>query len=125
MNLNQVTLPSTDLSRSVAFYRQLGFQQIVDKLPEYTRFECPDGRATFSLHRVDRVTKSETIIYFECENLDREYDRLRLQGIAFDSPPQDQRWLWRESYLRDPDGNLICLYSAGESRRFPPWRLSK
>ena len=24
-------------------------------------------------------------------------------------------WLWREAYLRDPDGNKICLYYAGEN----------
>jgi hypothetical protein len=26
--------------------------------------------------------------------------------------------------LQDPDGNMICLYHAGNTRRFPPWRLS-
>ena len=25
--------------------------------------------------------------------------------------------------LRDPDGNIIFLYKAGETRRFPPWRI--
>src|SRR5437867_655885 len=29
MNLNQVTLPSTDVARSIAFYRRLGFELIV------------------------------------------------------------------------------------------------
>ena len=37
--------------------------------------------------------------------------------------PRDQPWLWREAYLRDPAGNLICLYHAGENRRNPPWRI--
>ena len=44
-------------------------------------------------------------------------------GIAFDSPPTDQPWLWREARLRDPDGNCLCLFAAGENRRHPPWRL--
>ena len=39
--------------------------------------------------------------------------------------PVDQRWLWREAYLRDPAGNLLCLYCAGENRLFPPWRLTE
>jgi hydroxymethylpyrimidine/phosphomethylpyrimidine kinase len=34
-----------------------------------------------------------------------------------------QPWLWREARLRDPFGNLICLYKAGEHRRHPPWRV--
>jgi len=25
--------------------------------------------------------------------------------------------------LSDPAGNTICLYQAGEMRRFPPWRI--
>jgi hydroxymethylpyrimidine/phosphomethylpyrimidine kinase len=36
-----------------------------------------------------------------------------------------QRWLWREAWLRDPAGNSICLYHAGDNRRFPPWRIAE
>ena len=32
--------------------------------------------------------------------------------------------MWREARLRDPDGNIIFLYKAGEARRFPPWRMA-
>jgi catechol 2,3-dioxygenase-like lactoylglutathione lyase family enzyme len=123
MNLNQVTLPATDVDRSAEFYRRLGFTQIVSSLPRYARFECPDG-ATFSLHAYKSVTPSHTVVYFECDDVDATYQRLLALGIAFDQPPQDQIWLWREAYLHDPDGNIICLYHAGNTRRFPPWRLS-
>lgn len=126
MNLNQVTLPTTDLARSVDFYRRIGFTQIVSNPPDYARFECSDGEATFSLHRVAAVpANSETIIYFECDDLDALYERLCRQGIVFDSAPKDQHWLWREAYLRDPDGNTLCLYFAGVNRRSPPWRLAR
>jgi catechol 2,3-dioxygenase-like lactoylglutathione lyase family enzyme len=123
MNLNQVTLPSRDVERSADFYRRLGFSQIVSSLPHYARFECPEGSATFSLHQVDSPPPSETIIYFECDNLDAVYAELRGQGVVFDQAPADQPWLWREAYLRDPDGNVLCLYHAGSNRRFPPWRM--
>ena len=39
-------------------------------------------------------------------------------------PPADQAWLWREARLADPSGNVICIYHAGENRRFPPWRVA-
>jgi hydroxymethylpyrimidine/phosphomethylpyrimidine kinase len=32
-------------------------------------------------------------------------------------------YLWRVARLRDPAGNRIQLYHAGENRRFPPWRV--
>lgn len=25
--------------------------------------------------------------------------------------------------IKDPSGNLICLYRAGKNRRYPPWRI--
>ncbi|MEO0474212.1 MAG: VOC family protein, partial [Bacteroidota bacterium] len=72
MNLNQVTLPSTDLQKAVRFYQSLGFRLIVDSVPRYARFECPVGEATFSLHRVEQLAKgSGLIIYFEHPELDQ------------------------------------------------------
>lgn len=124
MNLNQVTLPSTNVERSAEFYRRLGFTQIVSSLPRYARFECKDGGSTFSLHHFDSVNPQQAVIYFECDDLDATYERLRGIGVKFDQEPKDQIWLWREAYLRDPDGNIICLYHAGNTRRHPPWRLS-
>jgi catechol 2,3-dioxygenase-like lactoylglutathione lyase family enzyme len=123
MNLNQVTLPVTDVEKSAEFYRRLGFTQIVSAPPRYARFECQEG-ATFSLHVFERVTPSQTVVYFECDDLDATYARLCKLGIVFVNEPKDQVWLWREAYLHDPDGNIICLYHAGGTRRFPPWRLS-
>jgi catechol 2,3-dioxygenase-like lactoylglutathione lyase family enzyme len=126
MDLNQVALPSTDVERSAAFYRALGFTQIVSDLPLYARFECSVGGSTFSLHRVGSVAEDSGVtVYFECQDLNTTCKDLMVRGIAFESPPMDQPWLWREAYLRDPDGNLICLYHAGENRRNPPWRLGR
>lgn len=125
MNLNQVTIPSTDLEISVAFYKKLGLQLIVDSIPRYARFVCPDGNSTFSIHRVDELDKGAngTIVYFECDNLDEEYKRLISLDVEFMHPPVDQTWLWREARLKDPDGNQVILFYGGENRINPPWRI--
>lgn len=124
MNLNQVTLPSLNLEKSLPFYELLGLQLIVRALPHYARFECPEGDSTFSLHLVETLPTGEgTAIYFECEDLDDQFERLQKQGVTFDLPPTDQAWRWREARLRDPDGNLIILFWAGEDRKNPPWRV--
>jgi hypothetical protein len=52
MNLNQITIPSFKVEKSVKFYKTLGLHIIVDALPKYTRFECPEGDAIFSIHEV-------------------------------------------------------------------------
>ena len=123
MDLNQVTLPSRDVARGALFYRKLGFNQIVEDLPKYARFEAPTGSATLSLHHAESFGPSGVIVYLECTDVDERVRVLSALGIEFDAPPVDRPWLWREAMLRDPDGNLLCLFHAGENRRHPPWRL--
>lgn len=72
MNLNQITIPSLDLEKSVPFYQKLGLRLIVDSMPRYVRFECMEG----------------------------------------------------EAILKDPDGNQLILFHAGDNRKNPPWRIT-
>ncbi|RLD26567.1 MAG: VOC family protein [Bacteroidetes bacterium] len=126
MNLNQITIPSLDLEKSVSFYKTLGLHLIVDALPNYARFECPDGDSTFSIHKVDELPKGNGItIYFEDDNLDVLVSSLKQKGITFSQLPEDKSWLWREAHLQDLDGNHIILYKAGTNRKNPPWRIKK
>jgi hydroxymethylpyrimidine/phosphomethylpyrimidine kinase len=123
MDLNQVTLPCLDYDESVRFYKTLGLAQIVDSPPRYARFETSAG-TTLSIHASTAASaRLDTVIYFEVENVDLEVRRLKHLGLVFDADPADQDWLWREAYLRDPAGNRICIYHAGDNRRFPPWRI--
>ena len=124
MNFNHITVPSVDVQRSIIFYKKLGLNLIVEALPHYARFECLEGEATFSIHLVDKLPKGEgAYVYFETEKLDKEVNRLQEEGIKFDLLPTDQSWLWREARLKDPDGNSIILYWAGDNRKNPPWRI--
>lgn len=121
MNLNQITVEVADIPRAREFYQRLGLELIVSA-DHYARFLCPGG-ATFSIHLTETPVPCGTMVYFECDDLDARVTALTASGIAFDSDPTDQRWLWREARLSDPDGNRLCLYFAGENRVKPPWRL--
>lgn len=124
MNLNQVTIYSNKPTESLEFYQKLGLRLIVDSAPRYVRLECPDGHSTLSIHETDDESiNSKIVLYFECENLDDEVKRLKDLGLTFDQELIDQTWLWREAYLKDPDGNKIILFFAGENRLNPPWRV--
>lgn len=124
MDLNQVTLPALDIAASVAFYKNMGFVQIVEAT-HYARFESQTGNATFSLHKVDTVPKETgVVVYFETETLDNKVAELKQRGLLFYQDPTDEPWLWREARLKDPSGNIICLYFAGKNRKNPPWRVS-
>jgi catechol 2,3-dioxygenase-like lactoylglutathione lyase family enzyme len=124
VELNQVTLPVTDVPRAVAFYTRLGFRQIVDAA-DYARFECRPYGPTFSLILAPAAQGADTgvVVYFESDDLDAACAALRADGVQFETEPRDEPWLWREAHLRDPDGNRICLYHAGNNRLNPPWRL--
>jgi hydroxymethylpyrimidine/phosphomethylpyrimidine kinase len=122
--LNQVTITGTNYERSVDFYRRIGLRQIVDS-PEtgYARFETAGG-VTFSV-QIDPDEKiiATSAIYLECDDLDERVEKLARSGIPFEHGPRNQPWMWREARLRDPDGNIVFFYKAGENRRFPPWRI--
>ena len=124
MNLNQITVPSLDLTKSIPFYEKLGLKLIVKALPHYARFECPDGNSTFSIHEVESLPKGDGIyVYFECEHLDQHVNDLKDKGIQFDKLPADEGWGWREARLKDIDGNQLVLFYGGENRLNPPWRI--
>ena len=122
--LNQVTITGKDYRKSVDFYRGIGLTQIVDS-PEngYARFQTAGG-ATLSVQiDPDETISPTTAVYLECDDLDERVELLARSGVAFEHGPRNQPWLWREARLRDPDGNIVFLYKAGEARRFPPWRM--
>jgi len=124
MNLNQITVPSLDLTKSIPFYEKLGLKLIVKALPHYARFECPNGNSTFSIHKTEELPKGDGIyVYFECNDLDKKVEEIKQTGIQFDLEPTDQSWLWREARLKDVDGNQLILFYGGENRLNPPWRI--
>ncbi len=123
MNLNQISILVKSVPSSINFYKKLGLELIVHTHDNYARFLTESG-GTFSLMTSD--SKKEiygTHIYFECSNLDEKVEELKSKGVSFDSDPEDKPWLWREAHLSDPDGHHIVIYSAGENRVNPPWRI--
>ena len=124
MNLNQVTIYSDKPVETVEFFEKLGLRRIVDSLPRYARLECPDGESTLSVNIDENVTPTRSIVlYFECDDLDARVSELKSAGLEFDEDPADRPWLWRQAYLKDPNGNKICLFHAGNNRKNPPWRV--
>ncbi|MGQ3099760.1 MAG: bifunctional hydroxymethylpyrimidine kinase/phosphomethylpyrimidine kinase [Sphingopyxis solisilvae] len=144
--LNQFTLPASDYAASVAFYKQMGLTLIVDSPDNgYARFEAANG-VTLSIHMspsrlregLGEGTSNGTsppptppasgrgedgvVTYLESGALDAWVAYLARRGVRFEQMPQDESWGWREARLSDPAGNRLCLYQAGEYRRYPPWR---
>jgi catechol 2,3-dioxygenase-like lactoylglutathione lyase family enzyme len=124
MNLNQVTIPVSNIENAIGFYQKIGLKLIVKSLPHYARFVCPNGNSTFSLHQTNEINNNDTWIYFETEDLTEKITELINLGIEILEMPSDKTWLWREAKLKDLDGNIIIIYWAGENRLNPPWRIN-
>ena len=128
MRLNQVTVPLVDYEASVKFYQTLGLKLIVAAPPRYARFEMPEADggdpATFSIEYVEGWKGGDwPEIWFESDRLDQLVAELKAKGVAFEREPETRSYLWRVAHLRDPAGNRITLYHAGENRLYPPWRV--
>ena len=119
-SLHQAAVPSSDLARSVAFYRDtLGLRLIAQF--------SPPGLAFFALGEtrllVDAAGESKSAagpLYFRVADVHAASEALRARGVAFDAEPHvifrddggtfgaagDEEWM---AFFRDPDGNVLAL----------------
>ena len=81
MNLNQITVPALDVAEAIIFYKTLGLKLIVESLPHYARFVCPDGHSTFSIHHTKQLPIDGIYVYFECANLDEQVEKLKQKNL--------------------------------------------
>jgi methylmalonyl-CoA/ethylmalonyl-CoA epimerase len=114
--LHQVAQRSTDLERSIAFYRD------VLGLPFVAKFD-PPGLAFFDLGNTRLLLEAgghSAVLYFAVPDIDAAYATLLERGVTFDAVPHlvhrdddgtfgdagDEEWM---AFLRDPDGNVVAI----------------
>lgn len=50
-----------------------------------------------------------SVLYFDVENLDAAYGKLKERGVKFITKPTKQAWGRRTAMMLDPDNNLLVL----------------
>ena len=121
--IHQISLPSSDIERSVGFYRdKLGAKLI-------TKFD-PPGLAFFDFNGIRLLLSgmsSDTgsgsaALYFRVDDIEAAYQSLSTAGIKFEGEPQmihrdaegtfgtagNEEWM---AFFQDPDGNTLALAS--------------
>lgn len=119
--INNIGVAVSDLEVSVAFFSQLGFEEI-------GRDETPGimlqaGSALLYLFQTDSVAQSSRRasdlvhnspgfdhISLDVADVDDFYDHHRDQ-VAFEAQPKDQPWGYRATSIVDPDGNRVFFLS--------------
>ena len=60
----------------------------------------------------DAISQDKSLIVLQVDDVDQTYDRLDKLGANFENEPKDYPgWTIRAVHLRDPDGNLVELFS--------------
>ena len=122
--LNAVGIVTSDMARSLEFYRQLGLE--VPDTPDegHVNIDIADGmrlmidsEAEMRKFRPDwdRSTGNQLSLAFECESpsqVDEVYARMSAAGFQGDKEPWDAFWGQRYAQLRDPDGVPVDLYAT-------------
>jgi catechol 2,3-dioxygenase-like lactoylglutathione lyase family enzyme len=60
----------------------------------------------------DAIAQDSVALVFAVENVDASCDELRAKGVELVTEPQDRPdWMIRAAHFRDPDGNLLEIYT--------------
>lgn len=120
MNFISVRIITADIQRLVLFY-----EQVLGLVPNWLTedfAEVSTPTATLAIgstrtlalfgHEVARPASNHTaIIEFMVDNVDAHYETLKPHIAQFVQVPTTMPWGNRSLLLRDPDGNLINLFT--------------
>ncbi|MGW4352222.1 VOC family protein [Nocardia sp. NPDC004582] len=120
MKLVSIRLITDDIQRLVSFYHQVTGVEANWATPDFAEIVTPAGTlaigstrtvalfAAGSAHPADNHT---AIIEFLVPDVDADYLRLRDTVEDFVNEPTTMPWGNRSLLFRDPDGNLINLFT--------------
>lgn len=109
-SISAITLATSDMSRSVRFYRALGFEMLYGGEQAYfTSFSV--GRGYLNLIA---EAKGEGVAWwgraiFYVSDVDQLYKRAVAQGLKPDTEPRDAEWHERYFHITDPDGHELSF----------------
>lgn len=122
--LNAVGIVASDMARSLAFYRQLGFDAPDTPDEGHVNVSLPNG-LRLMLDSEEEIRKfrpdwkrergNQFSLAFQCDSpadVDRLYAQLTGAGHQGDKAPWDAFWGQRYAQLRDPDGVPVDLYAT-------------
>jgi len=81
------------------------------RFTEYHRC-CPAAAADGA-----QAPRPETILDFLVDDVDEEVENVKALGVEWVMPPATQPWGNRSMIFRDPEGNLINVFSRPQRRR--------
>ena len=115
-----LSLPVSDVARSVAFYQQFGFQ-VEQYGPQFALLRLGEG--TLGLLKSELVEQTRTVrerihIELSTDHLDELYAELQGRGVIFLESPHDEPWE-RAMATPDPDGYHLEIAQGRRGHNAP------
>ncbi|WP_065960589.1 VOC family protein [Curtobacterium sp. UCD-KPL2560] len=120
MSFSSIRIVTDDLDGLVAFYERVTGQRAERPAPVFARFSGPG--ATLAIASTATVamlggaltpaTNRSVFIEFEVADVDGRFAALELDGDDVVLEPTTMPWGNRSALVRDPDGNVVNLFSA-------------
>jgi predicted enzyme related to lactoylglutathione lyase len=120
MSFASVRIVTDDLDGLVAFYERVTGQQAERPAPVFAQFSGPGAdlaiASTATVAMLDgavaAATNRSVFIEFEVADVDGEFARLQLRSDDVVLEPTTMPWGNRSALVRDPDGNVVNLFSG-------------
>jgi catechol 2,3-dioxygenase-like lactoylglutathione lyase family enzyme len=119
MDFADVRIISNDLDRIVGFYEQVTGVSAVWPAPVFASLRLPSANIDFGHAQTAQLFKDAAhpadnqtvIIDFLVDDVDKEYERLKTIVSDWVLEPTMMPWGNRSIVFRDPDGNLVNLFT--------------
>lgn len=119
MDFASIRMITDDLEPMVRFYEQVTGVPAVRPAPVFAELYLPSGTIAIGHTQTAQLFNNAarpadnhtTIIEFHVEDVDKEFERLKTLVSDWVQEPTTMPWGNRSTLFRDPDGNLINLFT--------------
>ena len=124
MDLTQTRIVTSDVAGLTSFYAALIG---VDVVANDFYVEVPAGPASVAISRrqfnepdalgeASPLTATDKVVLdFQVDDVDAHYERVNRLGVEWIMAPTTQPWGKRSMMFRDPEGNVINVFSAAQA----------
>ena len=120
MNLVSLRIITENPKALAAFYETVTGLAATWATPDFAELTTPSGTlaiastrtlALFGANIARPAANQSVIVEFITDDVDADFVRLSAQNLVFEQTPTTMPWGNRSALLRDPDGNLVNLFT--------------
>lgn len=120
MDFVSIRIITDDVERLAHFYEQLTGLSAARPAPVFAEFNLPSGTLAIGHSRTTQLFGGDAaraadnhsvIVEFLVDDVDAEYERLKPLVDEWVIEPTQMPWGNRSTLFRDPDGNLVNLFT--------------